>query len=172
MTLGVKKFPKGGNLTAAVCIQYCIRFIEGVIPVVQSIGANIKAKRRSLGLNQGDLAAALGLTQANVSRIESSVKGPNGEMLLSIAGALGCDVRELLGVEEDGQPVQQLDDDAKTFVLNAMKGDPQFGIYLRSFAKDSEDLTDEDWKFLATQLKLALGYASDAIKARRMKGNF
>jgi transcriptional regulator with XRE-family HTH domain len=140
--------------------------------VAQSIGANIREKRRSLGLNQGDLASALGLTQANVSRIESSVRGPSGEMLIAIAGALGCDVRELLGVEGNWQSAQQLDDDAKTFVLNAMKGDPQFGIYLRSFAKDSDDLTDEDWKFLAAQLKLALGYASDAIKARRMKGNF
>jgi transcriptional regulator with XRE-family HTH domain len=144
-----------------------------VVPVVQSIGANIKAKRRALGLNQGELAAALGLTQANVSRIESSAKGPSGEMLLSIADALGCDVRELLGVvEKGGQTIQQLDDDAKMFVLNAMKSDPQFGIYLRSFAKDSRDLTDEDWKFLATQLKLALGYASDAIRERRMKSNF
>jgi transcriptional regulator with XRE-family HTH domain len=142
--------------------------------MVQSIGANIKAKRRALGLNQGDLAAALGLTQANVSRIESSVKGPGGEMLLSVARALGCDVRELLGAEEDGQHPAQLDDDARTFVLNAMKGDPQFGIYLRSFVKDSEheNLTDEDWKFIATHLKLALGYAADAIKARRVKGNF
>ncbi|MDR2175610.1 MAG: helix-turn-helix transcriptional regulator [Synergistaceae bacterium] len=140
--------------------------------MVQSIGANIKAKRRALGLNQGDLAASLGLTQANVSRIEASVKGPSGEMLLSIAEALGCDVRELLGVEDAGRPAHELDDDARTFVLNAMKGDPQFGIHLRSFVKDSENLTDEDWQFLAAQLKLALGYASDAIKARRMKGNF
>ncbi|MDR1649273.1 MAG: helix-turn-helix domain-containing protein [Synergistaceae bacterium] len=140
--------------------------------MVQSIGANIKAKRRALGLNQGELAAVLGLTQANISRIESSLKGPSGEMLLSIADALGCDVRELLGVEENGQPVQQMDDNAKTFFLNAMKSDPQFGIYLRSLAKDFGDLTDEDWKFLATQLRLALGYASEAIKARRMKGNF
>ena len=124
--------------------------------MVQSIGANIKAKRRALGVNQGELAATLGLTQANVSRIEASVKGPSGEMLLSIAGALGCDVRELLGVEENGQPAQELDEDAKTFVLNAMKGDPQFGIHLRSFVKDFENLTDEDWTFLAAQLKLAL----------------
>jgi transcriptional regulator with XRE-family HTH domain len=142
--------------------------------VVQSIGANIKAKRRALGLNQGDLASALGLTQANVSRIEASVKGPSGEMLLSIAEALGCDVRDLLGVGETGKEgaSRDLDEDAKTFVQNAMRGDPQLGLHLRSFVKDADDLTDEDWKFLATQLKLALGYASDAIKARRMKGNF
>ena len=139
--------------------------------VQQSIGANIKAKRRELGLNQEDLAAKLGLTQANVSRIEASVRGPSAEVLLSIAEAFGCDVRELMGVSEHSEQTV-LDEDAKTFVLNAMKGDPQFGMYLRSFVKDSKDLTDEDWKFLATHLKLALGYAADAIKARRLKGNF
>jgi hypothetical protein len=93
-------------------------------------------------------------------------------MLLAVAGALGCDVRELLGIEERGQPVQGLDEDAKTFVLKAMKGDPQFGMYLRSFVKNSNNLTEDDWKFLATNLKLALGYAADVIEARRLKGNF
>jgi hypothetical protein len=31
-------------------------------------------------------------------------------------------------------------------------------------------LTDEDWKFLATILKLTLGYAADAIKTKRLFG--
>lgn len=141
--------------------------------MVQSIGANIRARRRALGMNQEDLATKLGLTQANISRIEASPRGPSGEMLVALAKALSCDVRELLGVEdESGSPVRELDEDAKTFVLNAMKGDPQFGMYLRSLVKDSKNLTEEDWKFLATSLKLALGYASDAIKAKRLKGNF
>ena len=139
--------------------------------MAQSIGANIKAMRRTLGLNQEDLAEKLGLTQANISRIEASAKGPSAEMLLAIAEALGCDVRELMGME-DTQPHQTLDEDAKTFVLNVMKGDPQLGIHLRSFAKNSPNLTHEDWKFLATNLKLALGYAAEAIEAKRLKGNF
>jgi len=139
--------------------------------MAQSIGANIKAMRRALGLNQEDLAEKLGLTQANISRIEASVKGPSAETLLAIAEALGCDVRELMGVE-GAQTSQVLDEDAKTFVLNVMKGDPQLGIHLRSFSKNSSHLTDEDWKFLATNLKLALGYAAEAIEARRLKGNF
>jgi len=139
--------------------------------MANSIGANIKAMRRTLGLNQEDLAEKLGLTQANISRIEASAKGPNAEMLLAIADALGCDVRELMGVE-DTQTSQVLDEDAKIFVLNVMKGDPQLGIYLRSFAKNSSHMTGEDWKFLATNLKLAMGYAADAIEARRLKGNF
>ena len=133
--------------------------------MVQSIGANIKAKRRAMGLNQGALAVSLGLTQANVSRIEASVKGPSGEMLLSIAEALGCDVRELLGLEEKELPLQDLDDDVKTFVQNTMNGDPQFGVQMRRFVKESGNLTDEDWKFLAEHLKLALKYVSTVIKA-------
>ena len=42
-----------------------------------SVGANIKARRRALGMNQEELARRLGLTQANISRIEANVKGPN-----------------------------------------------------------------------------------------------
>lgn len=53
-----------------------------------------------------------------------------------------------------------------------MEGDPQLGMYLRSFIRDSSSYTDEDWKFLATSLKLALGYAADTIRARRVGGNF
>ncbi|MDR1378445.1 MAG: helix-turn-helix transcriptional regulator [Synergistaceae bacterium] len=138
----------------------------------QSIGANIKAKRRALGLKQEDLANKLGWTQANVSRVESRTKGPSAEALLAVAEALGCDVRELLGVETSERLVQGLDNEAKTFVLKTMESDPQFGLYLRSFVKESKDLTDKDWKFLAIHLKLALGYANDAIKSKRLHGNF
>ena len=140
--------------------------------MAQSIGANIKAMRRALGLKQEDLAEKLGLTQANISRIEASAKGPSAETLLAIAEALACDVRDLMGVKTKPRPSRVLDEDAKTFVLNVMKGDPQLGIHLRSFAKSSPRLTDEDWKFLATNLKLALGYAAEAIEAKRLKGNF
>ena len=142
--------------------------------MAQSIGANIKAMRRALGLNQEDLAEKLGLTQANISRIESSVKGPSAETLLSIAEALSCDVRDLMGVKikENTRTSKALDEDARTFVLRVMKEDPQLGIHLRSFAKNSPQLTDEDWKFVATNLKLALGYAAEAIEAKRLKGNF
>ncbi|MCL2011087.1 MAG: helix-turn-helix transcriptional regulator [Synergistaceae bacterium] len=141
--------------------------------MAQSVGANIKAVRRALGLKQEDLAEKLGLTQANISRIEASAKGPSAEMLIAVAGALGCDVRELMGVEEGPRHDHQaLDEDAKTFVLNVMKGDPQFGIHLRSFTRNSASLTDDDWKFLATNLKLALGYSAEAIEAKRLKGNF
>lgn len=140
---------------------------------MKSIGANIKARRRELGMNQDELARQLGLTQANISRIEANVKGPSADMLPAIAEVLHCDVRVLLGVEREGDSdVGELDGNARAFVLKAMESDPQLGMYLRSFIRDSDSYTDEDWKFLATSLKLALGYAADAIKARRVGGNF
>ena len=113
------------------------------------------------------------MRQANISRIEANSKGPSADMLPAIAEALCCDVGYLLGVEREGAPEgDALDGSARTFVLKAMEGDPQLGMYLRSFIRDSSSYTDEDWRFLATSLKLALGYAADAIKARRVGGNF
>jgi transcriptional regulator with XRE-family HTH domain len=134
----------------------------------QSIGANIKAKRLALGLKQEELAAKLGWTQANVSRVESNAKGPNAEVLIAVADVLGCDIRELLGVERVGRRARGPDDDVGIFILKTIELDPQFGLHLRSVVKESQDLTDEDWKFLAALLKLALGYAADAIKTKRL----
>ncbi|MDR1732040.1 MAG: helix-turn-helix domain-containing protein [Synergistaceae bacterium] len=132
----------------------------------QSIGANIKARRRALGLNQDDLADKLGLTQANISRIEGSPKGPSGEMLLAIATALGCDVNDLLGVV-NAPGMEDLDDEAKSFVVNMLKSDPQFGMYLRSLVRECKNFAEDDWRFLASSIKLALGYVADAIKNKK-----
>ena len=44
---------------------------------MNSVGANIKARRRELGMNQDELARRLGLTQANISRIEGDKKTTN-----------------------------------------------------------------------------------------------
>lgn len=135
-----------------------------------SIGANIKARRKALGMNQEELARKLGVTQANISRIEANVKGPSADMLLPVAEALHCDVRELLGMERNEAAGEDwMDEDARSFVLKALEGDPQLGVYLRSFVKDLDDFTQEDWKFLASSLKLALGYAVGTIRARRVK---
>ena len=91
---------------------------------MNSVGANIKARRRELGMNQDELARRLGLTQANISRIEANAKGPSADMLPAIAEALCCDVRDLLGVGREGTPEgDALDGSARTFVLKAMEGD-------------------------------------------------
>ncbi|MDR1875317.1 MAG: helix-turn-helix transcriptional regulator [Synergistaceae bacterium] len=137
----------------------------------QFIGANIRARRRELGLNQEELAEKLKLTQANISRIEANPRGPTGEMLISLADALSCDVRKLLGLPilpEDS--ADDLDNDAKAFLRSMVKSDPQVSGYLRNFVRGSENFTEEDWSFLAANLKLMLGYATDVLKkAGRVK---
>ncbi|NLL36641.1 MAG: helix-turn-helix transcriptional regulator [Fretibacterium sp.] len=138
-----------------------------------SIGANIKARRRELGLNQEEVARSLGLTQANISRIESSTKGPSSEMLVALAEVLECDVHELLGLETRSRSGGgELGHEAKAFVLRTLENDPQLEIYLRRFVRNSEKMTDEDWKFISTSLKLALGFAEETLKAKRLGEDF
>ena len=139
------------------------------IRLERSIGANIRARRLELRMNQEELAKKLGLTQANVSRIESNTKGPSAEMLIALAEALSCDVRMLLGLKEAGEPAWDLDVEAKHTILSAIKRDPQFGLHLRNFFRESENLTDEDWKFTAAHLKLALEYVSGVLKSRHTR---
>lgn len=139
-----------------------------------TIGANIRARRRALGINQEELARRLDTTQANISRMESSARGPSAEMLIPMAEALSCDVRDLLGVtqrEAEGG-VAPLDEGAQEFLMRTLASDPQLGVYMRSFVRDQDSLTEEDWKFLASSLRLALGYAVDTIKTRRVKEGF
>ena len=124
-------------------------------------------------MKQAELAKELNLTQANISRIEASTRGPSSELLIAIAEVLRCDVRELLGVAKDkDETAKDLDLEAKAFVLRAIENDPQIGMHLRRFVRSSDDMTDEDWKFVATSLKLALGHAADTIEAKHIKGNF
>ena len=154
------------------CRRMLLNFEEGDFRMA-SIGANIKARRRALGMNQEELARKLGVTQANISRIESSVKGLSSDMLLPIASALSCDVRELLGLKcDDKTELSALGEDARTFVTRTLENDPQLALYLRSFVKDQDSFTEEDWKFLASSLRLALGYAVDTIKTRRVRDGF
>ena len=146
-----------------------------------SIGENIRTRRRRLGMTQEELARRLGVTQAHVSRMEASPRGPSTSLLLPVAEALACDVRDLLGAErtETGAKAEtetetepRLDGDARAFVLRALESDPQLKLYLRSFVQDQDSYTEEDWKFLAASFRLALGYAADTIRARRIRGSF
>ena len=68
-----------------------------------SIGANIKSRRRALGLTQAELAKQLGLTQANVSRIEANVKGPSADLLLSGAALVTSSALARFGLFQAGK---------------------------------------------------------------------
>lgn len=74
-----------------------------------AIGKRIKEKRKEAGLNQKELAAKVGLSEASVSKYENGkVEDATHNMLTKFAEALGVSVAWLLGMEKtevSGDPV-------------------------------------------------------------------
>lgn len=50
-------------------------------------------KRHDLGMTQKDLAAATGLTQSVIGRLEGKKATPQLDTLLRVVNALGCDLK-------------------------------------------------------------------------------
>lgn len=69
-----------------------------------AIGQRIKEKRKEAGLNQKELAAKVGLSEASVSKYEhGKVEDATHSMLAKFAEALGVSVAWLLGMESKPQ---------------------------------------------------------------------
>lgn len=66
-----------------------------------AIGQRIKEKRKEAGLNQKELAARVGLSEASVSKYEhGKVEDATHNMLNKFADVLGVSIAWLLGLEE------------------------------------------------------------------------
>ena len=67
------------------------------------LGERIKRARDRCGMNQEQLAAAAGIRQGHISRLESgNLKDIRGETLAKLARALGVTTDYLLGLTEEG----------------------------------------------------------------------
>ncbi|GAG49595.1 unnamed protein product, partial [marine sediment metagenome] len=64
---------------------------------MKTLAKRIREARKSMGLLQQDLAAAAGLSQGQISRIESGKSYPNSEDLRKIARACNTTVAQLCG---------------------------------------------------------------------------
>ena len=62
----------------------------------KSIGENIKAIRKSLGLTQTEVAEKLYTTPQNISRVESGEGEPTAEMLIGMAEVFNVSVDTLV----------------------------------------------------------------------------
>ncbi len=71
------------------------------------LAQRLKQLRKEKGITQGQLAAALGLTQQAVGRWETGASSPDPETLMSIASILEVSVDSLLGVQSVHSTVQQ-----------------------------------------------------------------
>lgn len=59
----------------------------------------MKEKRVELGITQEALAAKVGLTQSNISRLENEEVQPSLKLARQIAAEFGCTVDEVFGEE-------------------------------------------------------------------------
>ncbi len=72
---------------------------NGQIGSATLFGAYLKQLRLAAGLNQRSLAAAAGVTQQSVSRLELGLCQPTWETACRLARALGTDVTAFVGGE-------------------------------------------------------------------------
>ncbi|GAB5606354.1 helix-turn-helix domain-containing protein [Sideroxyarcus sp. TK5] len=76
--------------------------------LAKRLGALIAARRKSLGLTQGELAEAVGIEQESMSRIETGIITTSLSRLLSLADALDCSIETLLRPASNRQQDQSL----------------------------------------------------------------
>ena len=69
--------------------------------VNHSIGANIKAARKKIGMTQEELASQLGVTAQAVSRWESETGMPDISMVVPIARTLSVSTDTLFGLAQE-----------------------------------------------------------------------
>jgi transcriptional regulator with XRE-family HTH domain len=68
---------------------------------LQNVSRNIRRRRESLGLSQGELAKLARKTNRFISMIETAPKDIRLTTLEDVAEALGCTIVELLGPVKD-----------------------------------------------------------------------
>lgn len=71
----------------------------------KSVSSGIRAARRRRGLSLGALAAQIDLDKGYLSRLERGEKTPSIEALLRIADALGVQVSQLFGEQNDEEAI-------------------------------------------------------------------
>jgi transcriptional regulator with XRE-family HTH domain len=79
---------------------------------ISARGSEIKTRRLSLGYTQREFARIIGITQAQLSHIESGASGAGEETAMAIANKLRCDFDKVFDVvapynsdEEDRDPL-------------------------------------------------------------------
>ena len=90
------------------------------------LGHRIRERRRSIGVSQGQLARAIGVSFQQVQKYERGTNRVSFSRLMEIVGALGCELADLAeGLESDRQghgpdaPQQPEADDGASELLEA-----------------------------------------------------
>lgn len=74
---------------------------------MKGLGERISAELKQKGIQQKELAARIGITEATLSRYISGTREPKPETLANIATALHTTSDYLLGIEQTGTIIQR-----------------------------------------------------------------
>ena len=75
-----------------------------------TLGEQIQALRKGLGLSQEELGDRLGVARQSVSKWESGATVPELDKLIAMSKLFGVSVGSLLGIEETGETDHELTD--------------------------------------------------------------
>ena len=89
-------------------------------PLDVALGQRIRTRRRSLGMSQEKLAAALGLTFQQVQKYERGVNRVSFSKLVLICRALNCRVSDIVGELDADARRDPVDDDDFIDVSDAL----------------------------------------------------
>lgn len=64
---------------------------------------NLQAKRKEVGITQGELGERIGISKSHVSQYEAGVFPTTPERIVALADALGCTCDELLRPKKENK---------------------------------------------------------------------
>jgi transcriptional regulator with XRE-family HTH domain len=69
---------------------------ENGLPYAKVFGDRVRARRKELGLSQGDLYEKTGVSTAYISAVERGTANPSLDIMVQLSAALEIEVAELL----------------------------------------------------------------------------
>ncbi len=143
-------------------------------------GRRIRELREKRGWDQKTLAAAVGIDQSYLSKIESGQRGLGLDLARRIAGALSVSVSALVGEPEEEAPGREPDRGRERGPEGATRAGrafeevvrlvaarhPDAVLHLRTIAANRDRLTPRDEQFLATLIAAALDRTAENLEIR------
>ena len=124
------------------------------------IGDRIRLQRRTAGLTQRELAAAVGVSPAYLSLIESDKRQIGGRLLRQIADELGVET-EIFTALSDGRLAADLDEISRTFTKPPKESAAELVAFSGDWARMVLDLYDRSLTAEAETDQLADRFARD-----------
>ena len=118
------------------------------------LGRRVRRYREERGYSLSDLARQSGVSRSFLYQIESGQSSPTEEKLTAIAGALGVDVADLLGVNVAGDPIPE---SLRQFAEQARLPEADIRMLARINYRGRQPTTAEAWRILYSVVKSSAG---------------